>query len=111
MRLERVSRIRHAALALLLFASATPRVLAQGDHDHAITGQHQEMTPDQKRRAGLLVKEVREATADFQTPDRLPQDYQLMFGCVSGGDFGAMGLHFVNGSLLGDGDVKADSPE
>ena len=106
-----IRQARHAAIALLLLSGGVSRAFAQNDHDHAVAGQPREMTAEQKRRAGLLVKEVREATAGFQTPDQLPQDYQLMFGCVSGGDFGAMGLHFVNGSLLGDGEVKADSPE
>ena len=38
-------------------------------------------------------------------------DYALIFGCVSGGDFGAMGMHFLNGALLGDGDVDVNHPE
>ena len=39
------------------------------------------------------------------------EGYALQFGCVSGGDYGAMGLHFVNGSLVGDGEVDARRPE
>ena len=31
------------------------------------------------------------------------EGYGLQFGCVSGPDFGAMGMHFVNGALVGDG--------
>jgi hypothetical protein len=38
-------------------------------------------------------------------------DYKLIFGCVSGGDVGAMGMHFLNGKLLGDGDVDVYHPE
>ncbi len=34
-----------------------------------------------------------------------------MFGCVSGGDFGAMGMHYVNFALVGDGEVDAAQPE
>jgi hypothetical protein len=37
--------------------------------------------------------------------------YTLMFGCVSGPDWGAMGLHFVNPSLIGDDVVDAARPE
>ena len=33
----------------------------------------------------------------------------LQFGCVSGGDFGAMGMHFVKGPLVGDGEVDVDT--
>ena len=28
-----------------------------------------------------------------------------MFGCVSGPDYGAMGLHYVNLDLVGDGEL------
>ena len=97
-------RFSVVAVALLLSGSAS-RALAQTDHDHAATGQQQEQTIDQKARANALVKIVRQVTAGFQTPDTLPQEYQLVLGCVSGGDFGAMGLHFLNMSLVGDGEV------
>jgi hypothetical protein len=38
------------------------------------------------------------------------EGYKLMFGCVSGPDFGAMGMHFVKGSLLDD-EIDATRPE
>jgi hypothetical protein len=34
-----------------------------------------------------------------------------MFGCVSGPDSGAMGLHFVKGSLVFDDALDATNPE
>jgi len=34
-----------------------------------------------------------------------------MFGCVSGADWGAMGLHFVNMALVTDGKLDATQPE
>ncbi len=34
-----------------------------------------------------------------------------MFGCVTGPDWGAMGLHYVNLSLVGDGELDASRPE
>ena len=37
--------------------------------------------------------------------------YTLMFGCVSGPDFGAMGLHFVNMNLVGDPSLDPRRPE
>src|SRR6185369_14551069 len=61
--------------------------------------------------ASAVVDFVRGITAGFQTPRTLPQDYKLMFGCVSGGDFGAMGLHFVNLPLVGDGEIVPETPE
>ena len=44
---------------------------------------------------------VRDATERFRDVSMATgEGYALQFGCVSGGDFGAMGMHFVNGSLV-----------
>jgi hypothetical protein len=112
MRLGRFSRqVQYSMIAaLFLVGGAASRALAQSDHQHAPAAQ-QELTPEQKSRANALVKEVRGVTAGWQTPQTLPQEYQLLFGCVSGGDFGAMGLHFVNLALVGDGEINPDKPE
>ena len=61
----------------------------------------------------LLVQKVREATIRFKDVTSIAgpgNGYGLAFGCVSGGDFGAMGLHYVNMGLV-DGDIKASEPE
>lgn len=39
------------------------------------------------------------------------EGYSLMFGCVSGPDWGAMGLHYVNLALVGDGQLDPARPE
>jgi len=39
------------------------------------------------------------------------EGYALQFGCVSGSDTGAMGMHFVNGSLVGDDVLDPTRPE
>ena len=67
---------------------------------------------DQKAQAGELVKIVREATARFRdVAVAEAEDYELHFGCVSGPDVGAMGLHYVNMPLVGDGALDATRPE
>jgi hypothetical protein len=67
---------------------------------------------DEKARSGELVRQVREATARFRDPAAAEaEDYHLLFGCVSGPDFGAMGLHYVNMSLVGDGALDPTRPE
>ena len=44
-----------------------------------------------------LVKVVREATESYRDVSVAEADgYALHFGCVTGGDVGAMGLHYVN---------------
>jgi hypothetical protein len=82
--------------ALLLMACSPSLALAQSDHMHGTTSQPQPLTPDQKAKAGALIKVVREATERFQNPVV---------------DVGAMGLHFVNGSLVGDGELDVNRPE
>ena len=56
--------------------------------------------------AGALVRIVREATERFRDPAVAENaGYNLMFGCVSGPDVGAMGLHYVNLGLVGDAEL------
>ena len=95
--------------ALLLGYGWRSRVYAQDGHSHATPSAQRELTPDEKKRAGELVDQVRDATAQFK--DGPSSDYKLLFGCVSGGDYGAMGMHFLNDKLMGDGDVNVMQPE
>ena len=81
-------------------------VAAQGSH-----ASHQQGSSGQKDRAGALVRAVREATERYRDPAVADADgYKLMFGCVSGSDSGAMGLHYVNASLL-DAELDPQRPE
>jgi len=94
---------------LVVVALSPVAAFAQGDHAHAAAAQ---LTPDQKTRANALVEVVRDATERFKDV-RIAQaeGYGLQFGCVSGPDAGAMGLHFVNFPLVGDGELDAARPE
>jgi hypothetical protein len=66
----------------------------------------------QNKSAGELVKVVRDATRRYRDVTLAEAEgYQLHFGCVSAPDEGAMGLHFVNMSLVGDGTLEAERPE
>jgi hypothetical protein len=59
-----------------------------------------------------FVNVVREATARFRDVSVAEAEgYTLMFGCVSGPDWGAMGLHYVNLALVGDGVLDPARPE
>jgi hypothetical protein len=74
--------------------------------------QHHGSTMDQKTQAGALVKIVREATERFRDVSVAEAEgYTLMFGCVSGSDAGAMGMHYVNLPLVGDGVLDPTRPE
>jgi hypothetical protein len=59
-----------------------------------------------------LADTVREATAGYQTVEAAQAaGYGLFMGCVSGQQEGAMGLHYANGDLVGDGLLDAMAPE
>jgi len=62
--------------------------------------------------AAKLVQDVREATRQFLDVNNAgPAGYGPAFGCVSGPDHGAMGVHYVNGDLVGDGEIDVAHPE
>jgi hypothetical protein len=59
-----------------------------------------------------LVQIVRDATKQFTDVNAaVAAGYGQFLGCVSGPDHGAMGIHYVNGSLVGDGVIDATRPE
>ena len=89
----KMSAIACCALGVLAASSASPH-------------------SEDKARAGELVRLVREATVRYRDPNVAEAEgYHLLFGCVSGPDSGAMGLHYVNMSLVGDGALDATRPE
>src|SRR5262249_22324874 len=74
--------------------------------------QHHQTPSDQKSKMNALIKVVRESTERFKdVAVAEAEGYHLMFGCVSGPDAGAMGMHFVNMNLVGDGELDATRPE
>ena len=80
-------------------------VVAQNNHAH---GDNARGTGG----AGALVKIVREHTARFKdVAVAEAEGYGLQFGCVSGPDAGAMGLHYVNFPLVLDGELDPAKPE
>ena len=61
---------------------------------------------------GGFVKVVRDATERFKdVAVAEAEGYALMFGCVSGPDSGAMGLHYVNLPLVADNVLDPTRPE
>jgi hypothetical protein len=86
--------------------------LAQDEHAHAATSDQQTMTAEQQNRAGALIKLVRESTERFKNVAAAENEgYALQFGCVTGPDAGAMGLHYVNSELVNKGVLDATRPQ
>jgi hypothetical protein len=61
---------------------------------------------------GNLVQVVRDATRPFlDVGGATAAGYGRFLGCVSGPQEGAMGVHYVNGALVQDGQLDASRPE
>jgi hypothetical protein len=91
MRLLRLVLLSGVVIGMPLFA------VGQAPHDHAAPAK--------------LVQIVREATQQFIDVNNAGPDYIPLFGCVSGPDHGAMGIHYLNLSLVGDGEIDELQPE
>jgi hypothetical protein len=59
-----------------------------------------------------LVQLVRDATNQFADVNAATAaGYQPFLGCITGPDHGAMGYHYVNGALIGAGELDASRPQ
>jgi protein-S-isoprenylcysteine O-methyltransferase Ste14 len=100
---KRAATVRTASTigAFVLICSWPLNTLAQ-EHSHSKAASNN----------NALVQAVREATERFKDVTVAEnEDYHLMFGCVTGSDTGAMGLHYVNLPLVLDGELDAEHPE
>jgi hypothetical protein len=105
------TRFQYSMIALVLMSVCPLRALAQDGHSHPMP-QQQELTPDQQNKQSALLGIVREVTERFKDVRVAEHEgYRLEFGCVSGDDFGAMGLHYVNDTLVGNGIVDVTRPQ
>jgi hypothetical protein len=102
-----MSRLLACGLMAHLLFGAT--ALAQ---DHVHGGQIGSSDRSEVKGSNALVQIVRDATVRFKNVAAAESDeYHLLFGCVSGPDTGAMGLHYVNMALVMDGELDPMHPE
>jgi hypothetical protein len=107
------AQLAFSMVGVLALTSVSPsRALAQSHDSHMTAAERQPQTAEQKKQANALVKIVRDVTERFRNVSAAENEgYGLLFGCVSGGEYGAMGLHFVNFPLVADGKIDAAKPE
>jgi hypothetical protein len=101
-------QFRYAVIAFALVNICFLRAVAQDAHQHAAPAQNEQTQSQQS----ALLRSVRQATERFRDVRVAESEgYRLEFGCVSGDDFGAMGLHYVNDTLVGNGIVDVNRPQ
>jgi hypothetical protein len=105
--MKKIGRFVFSAVGALSLAALWPSFpQSQATYAEALATQHHGAQP------GVLVDVVRDATERFRDVKVAEAEgYALKFGCVSGGDFGAMGLHYVNFPLVLDGVLDPKRPE
>jgi hypothetical protein len=102
----------HCLLFALFLCLGPLPGLAQENHEHAGAGKQQTITAEQRSKASALINIVRESTERFKDVSVAEAEgYALQFGCVSGPDSGAMGLHYVNGPLVARGEIDPTRPQ
>jgi hypothetical protein len=106
------TRFHYGVIALALMNAGASRALAQDGHSHSAEGQAHVLTQEQQNNAGALIKIVRQATERYKDVKVAEAEgYALQFGCVTGSDAGAMGLHYVNGNLVAGGVLDPARPQ
>jgi hypothetical protein len=102
--------IRHSILTLAILAACASHSLAQDAH--ATMANMDAAKQGHSRNASALIKIVRDSTERFKDVETAKAEgYVLQFGCVSGSDSGAMGLHYVNGDLVNSGVLDPTRPQ
>ena len=82
---------------------------AQNGHSHIALDSP---AADQPGDAATLIATVRAATERFNNVAVAEAEgYALQFGCVTGDGVGAMGLHYINGAIVGSGILDPTRPQ
>jgi hypothetical protein len=108
MKMRRLAALHHyCMMALILMSGYIGRAMAQEAHSQSAPQQ----AASNNDRASALIRIVRHATERFQDVRVAEAEgYALQFGCVSGPDSGAMGLHYINGAILSSGIIDPSRP-
>jgi hypothetical protein len=100
-------------ISFTTIALMSPQICRVFAQDTSTSPQVQtQSSEDSRRSSGALIRAVREATARFKDVHAAEAEgYTLTFGCVTGPDSGAMGLHYVNFQIVNAGVIDATRPQ
>jgi hypothetical protein len=105
-------QFQYSMIALVLMNFCGVRSVAQESEARTLKTHQHELGLNQTSQSSALIKLVRESTERFKNVSVAKgEGYALQFGCVSGPDSGAMGLHYVNGALVGSGVIDVTRPQ
>ena len=99
------AHVTYSLLGVLVLTGPWSTGARAQHHDH-------DAASAQATEASGLVKVVRESTERFRDVSvAQAEGYSPLFGCVSGSDAGAMGLHYMKMPLVADGELDPAHPE
>jgi len=106
------AKMQYGVTALALMMVCPSLTIAQDQHAHATSTEQQEMALADQSGADTLLKIIRQSTERYKNVSAaVAAGYALQFGCVSGDDSGAMGLHYVNSALVNSGTLDPANPQ
>ncbi len=103
-------RLATVAVLIAMATVSAATIAARAGSPQAPAAVHRHADAGQMTKVDLAA--VREATKRFQDVKVAEQaGYSQFLGCVSGPTGGAMGIHYANGGLVGDGELDLLQPE
>jgi hypothetical protein len=108
---ERTSNMKNSITTRIyrcgvLTGALAAALVGAAEDPHASHARHADAAPSN------LVEKVRAITRPYADVNlAVAAGYKPAFGCVSGPDHGAMGIHYINGALVGDGQIDVSKPE
>jgi hypothetical protein len=109
--MKATSKIPSLCAYCAVSALGSTALLAQ-ESAPAVAGQDTEQSSTATLNNSPLIQKVRNATARFRDINvAIKEGWVQGTPCVSGPNFGAMGVHFILPSRIGDGVLNADQPE
>ncbi len=95
-----------------IFLAVGASLSADSVADDAAKQAQQRPSPQHHDQTGEFIKVAREATFRFKDVSvAVAEGYVEQFGCVSGSDEGAMGVHYVNFPMVADPALDPMKPE
>jgi hypothetical protein len=110
--IETLIRKSHTSIARIALAGILAGAVTLVAADRTAAEQMEPQHDHSAAVPAILVDMVRINTTQFiDVNAATAASYQPLFGCVTGPDQGAMGIHYINLALYGDGAIDVTKPE